>query len=308
MKTLHTHAVLLLALGVLLATASSCGGDEDPAMGQVSVQMTDAPGDFVTAVVTIDEIYLQGSGGRTVLSNHSVTTNLLTLANDTVTLVDHVHVEEGSYSQLRFVISGAYIEVENEEGGTTIYATDPDYAGLPDGVTADGELQTPSFDTSGVKVKLDGDTFHVDGEHSIILVDFDVAQSFGKAAGNSGRWVMKPVIKGANIELSANLTVRVTPGDDMVFPVVDGAPLQLGALEVVLTNENGDPEALSLLDADADGTFEATFRYLLPGSFEVTLRYDEEAQVTTLPASPVSVALPSGADESVSLELLLLEL
>ena len=309
MSIAPNRLVHLLALGALLVTISGCG-DEGPAAGtsRVSVLMTDAPGDFVTAVVTIEQVYLQGSGGRTVLRDTSVTTNLLTLVNDTATLVDRVDVEEGTYSQLRFVISGAYIEVESDGGGTTLYATDPGYAGLPEGAAIDGELQTPSFDTSGVKVKLDGDAFHVTGEHSIILVDFDVAQTFGKAAGNSGRWVMKPVIKGARVDLSANLTVRVTSADGIVFPVVDGAALDLGDLEVVLTNDNGDPEALPLADLDGDDTFEARFKYLFPGSFDVRLRYGAEAHATTGPASPLSVALSSGEDESVSLELLLLEL
>ena len=67
--------------------------------------------------MTIDEIYLQGSDGRTVLRDRDTTVNLLTLANDAATLVDEAIVPAGSYEQLRFVISGAYIEVEGDGGG-----------------------------------------------------------------------------------------------------------------------------------------------------------------------------------------------
>jgi hypothetical protein len=34
----------------------------------------------------------------------------------------------------------------------------------------------------------------------ILLVDFDVEQSFGQLAGQSGMWVMRPVVTGGEIE------------------------------------------------------------------------------------------------------------
>jgi hypothetical protein len=34
-------------------------------------------------------------------------------------------------------------------------------------------------------------------------VDFDVAESFGKQAGQSGKWVMHPVLKGSVVEPEA---------------------------------------------------------------------------------------------------------
>jgi hypothetical protein len=39
----------------------------------------------------------------------------------------------------------------------------------------------------------------VDDDDHLILVDFDASQSFGQAAGNSGQWVMHPVVQ-ATIE------------------------------------------------------------------------------------------------------------
>src|ERR1043166_4095394 len=103
---------LTLILGAILVTA--CGQSS----GSISIKLKDAPGDFKAAVVTISEIDLVGSGGVTVLSSASTTTNLLTLANDTADLVKNVNVEPGTYSELRFKISGAYVEVENSGGGT----------------------------------------------------------------------------------------------------------------------------------------------------------------------------------------------
>src|ERR1700742_4539481 len=110
MKRLQFLAVGLFAAALALVT-SGCGNDSG-----VTIKLTDAPGDFKAAVVTISEVYLQGEGGKVVLSNEATTTNLVTLANDTADLVKDAVVPEGKYSELRFVISGAYIEVEQADG------------------------------------------------------------------------------------------------------------------------------------------------------------------------------------------------
>ncbi len=151
--------------------------------------------------MTIEEIYLQGSdgeSGRTVLVDEPFTVDLLTLASTTMALVDSLELSAGTYGQLRFVISGGYIEVEGAvEGETTIYASSPDYAGLPEGATVGGTLTMPSFAQTGIKVNLPGDAFVVVADALVVLVvDFDVSQSFGHAAGASGQWVMTPVLNG----------------------------------------------------------------------------------------------------------------
>lgn len=192
------------ALTVALATlaAASCDSATGPRTGELSLLLTDAPGDVVAAVVTIDQIYLQGSDadgeGRIILREDDVTTDLLTLVGTTQSLIEDVEIPEGSYGQLRFVISGAYIEVEGEAGATTIYASSPTYAGLPVGATVGGSLQMPSLAQSGLKVNLPGDVLVIDADGKVTLVvDFDVAQSFGQLAGGSGQWVMTPVLQGS---------------------------------------------------------------------------------------------------------------
>lgn len=192
------------ALTVVLAavTAASCDSPTSLRTGELSVLLTDAPGDVVSAVVTIEQIYLQsdadGDGGRIILHDEPVTTDLLTLVGTTMTLVEDVEIPEGSYGQLRFVISGAYIEVEGEAGATTIYASSPTYAGLPEGAVVGGSLQMPSLAQSGLKVNLPSDVLVIDADGKVtLLVDFDVSQSFGKLAGGSGQWVMSPVLQGS---------------------------------------------------------------------------------------------------------------
>ena len=192
---------LLALTGALVACDSSV---DAPETARLTIMLTDAPGELTEAVVTITQIYLQGDpteddeNGRVILSEDVVTTDLLTLANDVQTLVDGATIAAGTYGQLRFVIEGAYIVVEGENGDL-VYAT-PNYAEAP--AQVDGELKCPSCGTSGIKVSLNGGlTFDTDSE--TLLVDFDVAESFGHEAGNSGKWILHPSLKGSNIVAGA---------------------------------------------------------------------------------------------------------
>jgi hypothetical protein len=183
-----TFTALFAAMAI-----AGCGTDSNGS-GRVSLLMTDAPGDVLAAVVTVSAVRLQGDGGAVVLLDTPYTTDLLDLAGTTALLAEDVVVENGDYREIRFVITGGYVEVDNGDGSTSFYASSPTYDGLPAGVTSPGVLQMPSFGTSGLKVKLPGDLLVVDDDDHVILVDFDAAQSFGQVAGNSGQWVMHPVI------------------------------------------------------------------------------------------------------------------
>lgn len=195
----------LAAVAALVAFIAACDGS-DPLDGsggnaRVTILLTDAPGDVLSAVVTISAIYLQGDdddgddeGGRVHLLDEPVTTDLLTLVDDVLLLVDEEAIEAGRYGQLRFVIEGAYIEVETQTG-TAVYAT-PGYDEAP--AQVDGTLMCPSCAQSGLKVDFPGGV-EIDDEETL-LVDFDVADSFGHQAGQSGMWIMHPTLKGSIIE------------------------------------------------------------------------------------------------------------
>lgn len=186
-------------LAVALAALAGCGDSAGPAgTTSLSLKLTDAPGDVQHAFVTITEINLTGGGGKIVLRDTPYTGDLLTLAGTTVDLVTDAEVPSGTYSGLRFVISGACIAVENESGGSDIYATDG-YDSAPCGGPATGVLQAPSYAQSGLKVVLDEGTLTLVGLQKILLVDFDVEQSFGHETGQSGGWVMHPVVTGGEI-------------------------------------------------------------------------------------------------------------
>jgi len=272
--------------------ASAGNGADSP---RLTVLLKDAPGDIVEAVVTISRVYLQGNS-RVTLMDEPVTTDLLELANSALTLVDGEEVPPGSYSELRFIITGGYIAVEEAGGGLRYYASSPNYEGLPDGVTATGQLHMPSYARSGLKVKLP-DGFEVD-DGEVILVDFDVSQSFGHEAGKSGRWIMHPVVRATELRETASITVDVALADTVALP--EGVTLaNFGAL---LERNDGGTTTLALEDPDEDGVYSATFNLLDPaqGPFEVTLVAPEGVTFTTNPAGPVEVTLTAGEAAAVS--------
>ena len=150
----------LVAAG-LVAACSDASPTAVSGTGRLAVYLTDAPGDVLKAVVTIDR---------------------------------------------------GYVEVEGESGATSIYASSPSYAGLPEGATVAGALQMPSFAQSGLKVQFT-DGLVVGGDDQHLLVDFDVRESFGKQAGNSGSWVMTPVLKGSRLEAAPAADSTTAPAD-----------------------------------------------------------------------------------------------
>jgi hypothetical protein len=299
-------APLLPVLGLAaLVGVAACGDSTSPAAstGRITLLLTDAPGDFEKAVVTISEIYLQGRE-RVVLMDTPVTTDLLTLANTTAELVDDAVIPAGSYSELRFVITGGYIEVENADGSTSIHASSPDYEGLPAGATVAGSLQMPSFAQSGLKVKIPAGGLEIAGERKIVLVDFDVSRSFGHQAGNSGKWVMHPVLTATEIETSGSLAVSLALADTVPLPSINGEPVTLGQFRAVLETAEGSSEELALTDADGDGVFEGTYAFLLPGAYTIDFRAPSDSvQFTTAPGRPIAVTVGSSGDATVSATL-----
>jgi Domain of unknown function (DUF4382) len=263
--------------------------------GKVTVLLKDAPADVTAAVVTISEIHLVGSGGDIVLSTTPITTNLLSLANDTATLVDGIEVPVGTYSQLRFVITGGYLEA-----GGVLYASSPTYEGLPDTETpVGGTLRMPSYAQSGLKIDLPAGAATVGTGTTIVLVDFDVSQSFGHEAGGSGAWVMHPVAKATAFELAGKVDVTLRLATGVTLPT----PVTLGDFKAVLAPApptSGGNTILPLTSTDAT-TYHASFKYLFPGDY--TLTFSPPSAVNsfvTAPPVPATVTVTSGQATAAS--------
>lgn len=275
--------------GALALAIAACDDDDDlinpPGNTAVTILLTDAPGDILAAVVTIDQVFVQGGGNdRVDLLTAPVTLDLVELANTTDELVSGAQAANGTYDDLNFIISGAYIEVDNGDGTSTIFASSEDYAGLPEGAVVGGQLQMPSLGTSGLKVDF-GDAIELDGGSVQYLVDFDVSQSFGQEAGGSGNWVMNPVIKGGNSSDAGTVNLTLTLGAGVTLP--EG---------VTLADFSADLGGESIAFADAgDGAFTASFPFLLPGTYELTLVGPEGLTLTTDPVLPLQVTVGAAA-------------
>ncbi len=278
----------------LLATISCDTTSAPPNSGTLSLVLKDAPGDIVAAVVTISAINLQGSGGSFVLTSTPVTTDLLTLSADVVSLVQGVVIPAGTYNQLRFVISGAYIEVDNGDGTSRIYSS-PNYSALPSplppNTTVAGSLQMPSFGQSGLKVILPGNALTIaDGGEELLILDFDVAESFGQQAGNSGQWVMHPVVRATSASATGSGVVTLTLGTGVTLPA------GLGEFSATITGSDLVARGpVAFTDIDGDGTFEAGFLFLAPGDYIVNIAAPASVPTfTTTPTLPGTLTVPAG--------------
>jgi hypothetical protein len=290
LRTIAITAVAALSFGAL----ASCTNDSTSAgTTKVSVLLKDAPGDVKAAVVTISEIDLQGSGGTRVLLNTPVTVDLLRLADTTARLVQDADVPSGTYAQLRFVITGGYIEVENSDASSSIYASSSDYPGLPVGAEVAGNLKMPSLSESGLKINLPSGSTTLDGTARVYLVDFDVSQSFGHAAGASGQWVMHPVIKASDFEFTGGLTVQLRAGSDLTMPLIGSSELTLADFTAVVMASDASTSSVALTDA-GNGTFQAHFPFLPPGDATVSFTAPAGVTFTTTPAVPAIVGVVPG--------------
>jgi len=261
----------LLALGAV-ACSDGTGGET----ATVSLVLTDATGDVESAWVEIEEIYLQGDGdlGRvTLLSPEDAEglglIELTELAGTTLELVSDVEITAGSYGQLRFVIAGAVLETKAGD----VFTLNADH---PDALPTTGSLTCPSCTNSGIKVLLPAEVADLEAGAHLLILDFDVWQSFGHPTGQPDKWVMHPVIKGAELGFTGQVTGTVdvqrdSGGEPLVtIPECAGSPRGLTdfvpeAVAETLTDDLGDPFVATTAVAE-DGTF--SFPFLTPDQYD----------------------------------------
>lgn len=223
---------LALPLLAALAMAACDGGTGGNGGARVSIRLTDAPGDLKEAWVKIDRIYLKGGpadsaqgGSVDLLTTRTDWVDLLTLSGGrTAELVNGATVPAGTYQELRLLVCEAYVVEKDGD----VYATSD--AELPAGVTADGQLHIPSGCSSGFKVKFKTEEpVTLENESTIMTVDFDVSQSFGHQAGNSGKWIMHPVLHATAVGFAGGITGTVAVAQGVALPTCGGSPVAVTA-------------------------------------------------------------------------------
>ncbi|HEX6373651.1 MAG TPA: DUF4382 domain-containing protein [Longimicrobium sp.] len=294
------HGRLALPLLAALAMAACDGGTGGSGDARVSIRLTDAPGDLKEAWVRIDRIYLKGgpadsaqAGSAELLTTRTDWVDLLTLSGGrTAELVSGAVVPAGRYSELRMVVCEAYVVEDDGD----VYATRD--AVLPGGVTADGTLQIPSGCSSGFKIKFQGDEpVELGSESTIMTVDFDVSQSFGHQAGNSGRWIMHPVLHATAVGFAGGIGGAVSVAQGLTLPTCGGAPVAVTAFVPQATA--GTTTYTSAVGTD--GRYRIT---VAPGTYTMTyapalsFANGDSLMVTAAPSAP-SATVASGATATV---------
>jgi hypothetical protein len=292
---------ILIPLAAALALGA-CGSDGTGSNGArtVSIRLHDAPGDLKEAWVKVSQVSLQGttaadsmSGKVVLLDSQTDWLNLTSLSGGSfATLVNNAQVPAGSYSQLRFVVCEAYVVTKTGQ----VYATPG--ATLPAGVTATGSLQVPSGCQSGLKVKLPGGSVNLGETSQILSVDFDVSQSFGHQAGNSGKWVMHPALTATAIGFSGNIAGNVALGSGVALPACGGGAVTLATFSPIAVS-GADSVSATVSAAGAYSVAVAPATYTMAYAPVYTFTNGDSLTVAATPA-PATAAVTGGATTTVN--------
>jgi len=309
-----TFGCWALVLAVVLATGACDDSSTAPAgEARVSILLTDAPGDVAEAWVNIGSIYLQGRScdaggdsdgdsdgdcGRAWLrTDPTGWIDLMALSDEVEQIVDGVVAPADTYSQLRFVIVEAVIVTV---GGSVFATADADMEALNaerggDPLVPTGSLHCPSCGRSGLKVKLWEGYIVLEGGETVVIADFDVTQSFGRERGNSGRWVMHPLIRGSRLPLVGGIAGMVSLVEGVELPAACGAnEITLRIFKPIAVD--ADQESWT---GNVSAAGEFSIQPLLPGTYGLSYEPDidfEDGSIVTFAATanPGSATVEAG--------------
>lgn len=210
----------LLAFGLIALLVTSCGdvsfNGPQSGDGHIDFHLIDAPENYDEVNIDIqglrihytpsssDTVDTAGSDGEWIdLPFEPMRVNLLQLVNGVDTLLSSADLEPGHYRELRLILG-----------------SDNDV--VIDSVTHD--LKVPSGQQSGYKIKFNTDLDS--GEDIDVVIDFDAARSIHKA-GNSGKYILKPVLKafvdsGDDVETGSIVgVVEPCKADARIYAIMD---------------------------------------------------------------------------------------
>ena len=236
MKYLNVSFKSLLVATLICVGLVSCNDDDSygssSEMANLSIRMTDAPGDYDAVFIDVQGIEIQleadddldatdddGTEGSEWVTVQDVNTgiyDLLELTGGVSQLLADTEIEAGYVGQMRLILG-------------------PDNTVVVDGETK--ALNTPSAQQSGLKLQLNQRL--EGGENYAFLLDFDVEQSIVET-GNGG-YNLKPVIR-LSAEANAGMVVGTTvvpaalTSDVQSLVVLTGNGITVSAY----TNTDGD--------------------------------------------------------------------
>ena len=187
----HTPLTLALAMAASGTLIAACGGgsssSSSDATGTMRLSLTDAPTcgyDHVWVTVDKVRVHRSDSAGETdsgwseVVLASPQRIDLLDYTNGKTLPLGETQLPAGTYTQMRLVLAA--------NGGTAPYAN----AIQPSG-GSETALDTPSGQQSGLKFNVNMSV--PANQVASFVLDFDACRSFVRA-GNSGKYLLKPVI------------------------------------------------------------------------------------------------------------------
>ncbi len=191
-------AGLLLAL-VAVTMFFSCSDDDSTSdqNAKVKISMTDAPGDYEKVFVDVIDVKIKANaaadeeGWVSLAGVQAGRYDLLSLTGGITQLLANAEVAPGMLGQIRLLLG-------------------PDNTIVLTGTTDEITLSTPSAQQSGLKLLVNQELEA--GMEYEYLLDFDVDKSIVKA-GESGQYILKPVIRLAAVEGSATISGEVQPSN-----------------------------------------------------------------------------------------------
>lgn len=177
----------------LASCSKTNDGGNNNGKARFQVALTDDPGDFKAVYIDVQDVNISyaendDNAWQPLPGVKKGTYNLLTLVNDRDTVLADADIDAGTVKEIRLVLG------------------DNNYV-----VTKKGDsvrLQTPSGQSSGVKLKIDLPV--TAGILYKLLLDFDVAKSIHEA-GNSGKYMLHPVIRAVLEAQGGSLQGVVAP-------------------------------------------------------------------------------------------------
>ena len=176
-------------VAVLAACGGGGSGGGGSTEGTLRVALTDAPScGYDHVFVTVEKVRVHQSSGAAdadagwseVVVSPPKKIDLRTLENGVLEELGTTPLPQGQYSQIRLVLAS------NTGTGTSSLANSVQPTG--GNLTA---LSTPSAQQSGLKLQAHFDV--AAGQTTDVLLDFDACKSVVKA-GNSGQYILKPVV------------------------------------------------------------------------------------------------------------------
>lgn len=196
-------AIMAVAGALLLFT--SCNDNETTNAARVQVFLVDAPADYDGVFIDVEDVQINVEGTGEDDEWYSLegfepkVYNLLELTNGEAAFLGELEFSAGKLNQVRLILGD---DNELEIGDDLI------------------DLKVPSGSQSGLKINVNEEV--ASGFLYELIIDFDAAKSVVKA-GNSGMYLLKPVLRANIAALSGAIAGSIQPIDTeaVIYAILD---------------------------------------------------------------------------------------